>query len=364
MILEKLNSLVVIHLYGALILLSFILIVNPFKVNVKANRWFGLAMFSLSTFWFEEVFKYSGIGAIYESVELLVQFIQFLVSPIIYISIILFTNPNSKFKVWDIKYLIIPSILLLLIQFNREKGLLFYFTIGLILSHALFYIIASYINLRKHKKNILTFSSSTNDIDLNWLEQVIISLLAMCVITIIYNICFVGSNPDFMVNTLFLLMVFRITFSSLKQKEIYPTNSVEREDILSINEQIEPIRKKVITDEELVEKKTLLNNLMKEQEPFLNSDLTLVKLADLIGLTSHQLSYVINTGFNENFFHYVNKYRVDKAKVLLTESSHQNITILGIGFDSGFSSKTVFNTTFKKFTGVTPSEFKKRSSTL
>ena len=325
-------------------------------------------MLTLSTFWLEEVFIYSGLSTTYEAIESWVKFIQFLVSPINFISIIHFTNPNFKFKVWDIKYLIIPGILLLLIwlqvSLNQEEGLLFYITIVLILSQALFYIIASYLNIRKHKKNILTFSSNTTDIDLNWLEQVIISLLAMCVITIIYNICFVGSNPDFFVNTLFLILIFRISFSSLKQKEIYPTNSADRKDILSINEHVEPIRKKVITDEELVEKKTLLNNLMKEQEPFLNSDLTLVKLADLIGLTSHQLSYVINTGFNENFFHYVNKYRVDKAKALLTESSHKNITILGIGFDSGFSSKTVFNTTFKKFTGVTPSEFKKRSSTL
>jgi AraC-like DNA-binding protein len=81
-------------------------------------------------------------------------------------------------------------------------------------------------------------------------------------------------------------------------------------------------------------------------------------------LTPHQLSYLINIGFNENFFLFVNKYRVERVKELLINKENDHLSILGIAFESGFSSKTAFNTTFKKFTQQTPSEYKKSRTTL
>jgi AraC-like DNA-binding protein len=103
---------------------------------------------------------------------------------------------------------------------------------------------------------------------------------------------------------------------------------------------------------------------MMIKKPYLDSELNLIKLAELLQMTPHQLSYIINNGFNENFFQYVNGYRVEKAKELLVEDEMNKLSILGIAFESGFNSKTSFNTTFKKFTGQTPSEFKTRSSGL
>jgi len=103
---------------------------------------------------------------------------------------------------------------------------------------------------------------------------------------------------------------------------------------------------------------------MDHQKPYLDSELNLIKLAELIGITPHQLSYIVNTGFNENFFQYINTYRVEKAKELLLQEEMNKLSVLGIAFESGFNSKTSFNTTFKKITGQTPTEFKKRSAAL
>src|SRR5690606_35792170 len=110
--------------------------------------------------------------------------------------------------------------------------------------------------------------------------------------------------------------------------------------------------------------KTRLTDAMQKQKPYLESDLNLIKLANLLSVSTHQLSYVINTGFNKNFFQYINEYRIEKAKKLLSDNTNDNLSILGIAFESGFNSKTSFNTTFKKMTGKTPSEFKKTSSNL
>jgi AraC-like DNA-binding protein len=74
------------------------------------------------------------------------------------------------------------------------------------------------------------------------------------------------------------------------------------------------------------------------------------------------MSYLINSGFGENFFQFINKYRVERAKELLNIDKLSKYSILGIAFESGFNSKTTFNTTFKKFTNQTPSEYLKRVS--
>ncbi|WP_051887248.1 helix-turn-helix domain-containing protein [Chryseobacterium piperi] len=92
--------------------------------------------------------------------------------------------------------------------------------------------------------------------------------------------------------------------------------------------------------------------------------LNVLKLSDIIQIDAHQLSYLLNTGFNENFFHFVNKYRVQHAKELLLDDSQKKLSMVGIAFESGFNSKTAFNTIFKKMTQMTPSEFKKKHPDL
>jgi AraC-like DNA-binding protein len=150
----------------------------------------------------------------------------------------------------------------------------------------------------------------------------------------------------------------------MKQKEIFPLDEEDRNDIIAINdgEHLTEMRRKIIPDEELATLKSQLNQLMQNQKPYLDSELNLIKLSQILNLTPHQLSYLINYGFNENFFHFINRYRVEKAKELLKAEKLNKYSILGIAYESGFNSKTSFNTTFKKMTNQTPSEFKKKSS--
>ncbi len=157
-----------------------------------------------------------------------------------------------------------------------------------------------------------------------------------------------------------------MAYYSLKQKEIYPLDKNQRSQLISINEegQIADTKRKIVSDENLAVIKNQLNVLMIEEKPYLDSELNLIKLANLVAVTPHQLSYVINTGFQKNFFEFVNKYRVEKAKELLINNENNHLSILGIAFESGFNSKTSFNTTFKKMESQTPSEFKKTGSNL
>jgi AraC-like DNA-binding protein len=99
-----------------------------------------------------------------------------------------------------------------------------------------------------------------------------------------------------------------------------------------------------------------LGQIMTDQKPFLRSDFSLPDLAQKLGTTVHTLSHTINEGLGKNFFEMVAEHRVIEAKKLLREQP--NIKVEEIAEQVGYNSKSSFNTMFKKFTGVTPSQFR------
>ena len=103
---------------------------------------------------------------------------------------------------------------------------------------------------------------------------------------------------------------------------------------------------------------------MEKEKIFQEPELTLQTLADKISIPSYQVSQAINDGLQKSFYDLVNGYRVEEAKRLLIDSKTSNYTILSVGFEAGFNSKTTFNTVFKKFTGLTPTEFRDKQREL
>jgi AraC-like DNA-binding protein len=102
-----------------------------------------------------------------------------------------------------------------------------------------------------------------------------------------------------------------------------------------------------------------LNTYINETQIYRKSGLSLKELASGIGVSERHLSQAINDQKGQNFFDFVNYYRVEHAKRLLTQNNDNKRTMFDIFWESGFNSKTTFNNTFKKFTGITPSEFQK-----
>ncbi len=101
-----------------------------------------------------------------------------------------------------------------------------------------------------------------------------------------------------------------------------------------------------------------VQNFMESNRPYLDSELTLPKLAEDLNVTTHHLSQVINEVHGKNFFNFINKYRVDEVKRKIQDPKYQNYTLLGIAFESGFNSKSAFNRVFKNITGTTPSTYR------
>jgi AraC-like DNA-binding protein len=104
-----------------------------------------------------------------------------------------------------------------------------------------------------------------------------------------------------------------------------------------------------------------LEELMRSEQAYLLSDLTLPRLARMLDCSVNHLSQVINAGFGRSFFDYVNRFRVERAKAMLCEADGQS-AVLNIAYSVGFNSNSAFYAAFKKYVGQTPAQFR-RSST-
>jgi adenylate cyclase len=120
------------------------------------------------------------------------------------------------------------------------------------------------------------------------------------------------------------------------------------------------IGKKILIDSEtsIIYKEKLLNYLT-DQKPYLETNLTLRLLADKIDIHPNQLSWLLNENIGQNFNTFINKYRIEAFKLNANNPKNTHLTIEALAYESGFNSKTVFNTYFKKETGLTPKQFLK-----
>ena len=102
-----------------------------------------------------------------------------------------------------------------------------------------------------------------------------------------------------------------------------------------------------------------LDRLLLDEKIFLDPDLSRDQIADRLGISSGYLSQIINTATSTNFTSYINQHRVEEVKRMMLDPEAQKYSLLAIGLEAGFKSKSAFYTTFKKQTGKTPAEFKK-----
>jgi AraC-like DNA-binding protein len=363
---------------GFYLLLAFIVAFNPRKVNIKANKWLALFLYSLGGVMLDAPF--TALKQYEHYPHLIGYHVIFilLIPPTLYLSILYFVNPTRIFQKRDYWHFFPTAFLLVLkIPFyleKKEEKLAslkmipdIYDTVEqiiLVIIPISVYWFLAYLKLKRHQRNVQLFASSIEAIDLSWLRNFLFGIIPLVLLVlnevlmlfpIIIQISFI----------LYALSAFYLTYFIIKQEEIFPKKSLEVLDIQSIIEENEQPteRKQLLTDSQLVVLKEQLKHIMEESKPYLESTLTLPKLANIMALNTHELSYLINVGFEDNFFGFVNHYRVEESKRILLSSKYQHLSLIGIAFEAGFNSKTAFYTAFKKIEGISPTEFQKLKST-
>jgi AraC-like DNA-binding protein len=219
--------------------------------------------------------------------------------------------------------------------------------------------------LKKHRTAIESEFSDLEGKTLRWLHvflHVFGGFLLLLVLTLV-----IAFHTDYYekIDTIVCLglsvTIFVLGYFGLRQDEIFsPATSLsdlQQGETVQVPSPNKTNGESAKPNEEQLQK---LQVHLETAKPYLNDALTLTELARQIGTTRNQLSFLINSVYGENFYSFVNKFRVEEVKRLITDPKNKNFTILSLAYEAGFPSKSSFHTIFKKFTGLTPAEYRSK----
>jgi AraC-like DNA-binding protein len=394
------NSFLACFISGASFLLSFLLFFHPFQQNIKANRWFGFFTFIIGCAFIGTYLILTETTASNNFLFKILNSLQFLLAPSFYISILYFVKPTKAFTKMDslhfLPFVIYTAAEIVWNPGNESISTFTLFTIdkntsvlvrNILPLIALVYLIQCYFILKKHKANLKRISSTIHQISLDWLVQFLYILLIIVFIWIndaLFGLPFITEATNFV----YAIAIFFLAYFSIQQKAIF---AFKEKDIVQISEvlEFEEYKTKISTPSVIAEStnhtdvdategsnakpklkrlsagqvadlSARLFSLMEHDKLFLNNELNLPTVAEKLGISIHEASFLINEAAQDNFYNFINKYRVEEAKKLLTSAKMEELNIVGIAFASGFNSKTTFNTTFKKVVGISPSQYSKQ----
>ncbi|WP_233636036.1 helix-turn-helix domain-containing protein [Hymenobacter setariae] len=297
-------------------------------------------------------------------------------APAFYLSVVQFTAPNRSWQ-WRDALHFLPWLSFLVLMLPALLGLgpvgmarlpggvwrTLVFAAPKV--QAIGYWLAAYLTLQQHQRQLLQLTAQPELVNLQWLKQVLWGLALL--VGLWLNELFFHLGWVLMLTPLgYLGAVFYLAYYALRQREVFAFPAPVRAEIQELWQEDVPQlpdlapsspKQARLSPSQVAYWQQQLSQLLETQKVYLEADLSLPTLAQRAGLSTHELSYVLNEGFGVNFFQFINAYRVAEAQRLLASAQHQHLSMVGIAFEAGFSSKTTFNTTFKKVTGLTPSQF-------
>jgi len=228
----------------------------------------------------------------------------------------------------------------------------FYGSCEFLLDVAMLILIAEYIfyaSSIRRRESVLDYMYSNPDAhSLKWLRTVTLLLIGWWIVRTIFTHASLVKWYD---SALYIYLTVLVLFSYIKVCGYgVPVRRDTREQI----ENTEWDRTSTEPDLSLPLQQSL-KKLLEDKEIFLKGDLTIDEVAMKLGITSHYLSIMLHNDMNTSFTKLINKYRVERAKFML-ETTNEKVAY--IGYSCGFNSQQVFNRTFAKATGHTPSQWR------
>ena len=267
-------------------------------------------------------------------------------------------------------FISIPILISILIDktiFNYLKPLLGYggsFFVNIRDTYLIIYLIFSLRLFSKYRKAMKSNYSNLTNSNFGWIRHLLIGSLIIISIDLTTGI-YEQISRDLSWNTGYITVIFMIIFIvylgyyGVNQSKILLPDFLINNDVSIKNQKEKSNNLSNVNTTELQELKVKLEKVLLEKKPYLDEDLTLSKLAQFVDVSDKKLSTFLNQYLNTTFYDLINKHRIEVVKEKLKSDKFENITLLGIAYESGFKSKTSFNRIFKKETGFSPSEYKK-----
>lgn len=239
------------------------------------------------------------------------------------------------------------------------------------------YTILALMRLLKYRRDLVNEFSSTERINFNWLLYLIVW------IAIIWIVIFV-SKEDKLIFGAAALFILWLGYFGIRQNRVFSHAMVASQASISSmasnpilekpqshladpveanlwtaapKEEMAKYQKSGLSDEDADRIHGQLRNLLDNQKPYTDPELTLTDLARLLNVHPNVLSQVINSREGKTFYDMVNERRTEEFMYKLSQPQRHQYTLMAIAYDCGFNSKASFNRNFKKYTGLTPSEY-------
>ena len=318
----------------------------------------------------------------YLNLEFSVVLIPMTFGPFMYLYTVYLVDSRAKFNKQDLFHFL-PFLLLTLVYFiflkdvvefrvvdyfSSDKYLWIRILYGLILfATVILYMVLTFQKLRAYRKEIdFNFSFSSKQLGLRWLN--VIPLVFTLFFTLYFTFGILNAVMVKVVVDVAMLSHFGLTFIAfmvsyfgLRQPSLLSSELIEIEEPINseadINVKKESLTKR-FSDHEIKLYSDNLNRIMIEDKIYLNPLLTLSDLAFKANIKKADLTHLLNKGMGKNFFTYVNEFRTDEVIRKFKSKDYSHYTIIAIAYESGFNSKSTFNSLFKEYTNQTPSQYR------
>lgn len=384
----------IILLLGATqgLFLTLLLLTKP--VNKKANRMLAFLIISYSAFIVETSVSGTEFAQRFPHILGLMAGVVFLNGPFHYLYALALTHPRASLSgkrllhfapfVFFYLYYLFPFYLqsgeykiafIKSVEVNGPTPGLIFFSWA-VLVQGLIYMSVTFRLLQNHAETIKNTFSSVEEINLRWLRIITSLTLVVWILGVIIEFLQIfGLNTPVQatVPISLTILIYVMGYLGLRQPEIFsssvdalPETAIQESEPSqatvvdeTVSDDVRKYERSGLTREMAQSLHDKLIHLMETQKPFTNSTLKLNHLAQMVATTPNYLSQVINEERQQNFYDFVNWYRIEEAKKMILDPSQKDMTLLSIAYEVGFNSKSAFNTAFKKHAEMTPSQFRK-----
>lgn len=220
------------------------------------------------------------------------------------------------------------------------------------------YSFLMYLEIKKYESTRNQNFSNFEHKNLGWLRFILIAHIIYYIFPISWGflIRFTNIDPDFQIARIaagsttiifYLSILWKVTTHS------DDTEAIEKKTYYN------KYKSSKLEEKEKKELRIRLRSYMQNDQPFLENNITLADISNALNTPTRQVSQVINEELSQNFYEFINYYRIEYAKNLLRSTVKSEMTIAQIMYASGFNSKSSFHTAFRKATNQTPSSFRK-----
>ena len=328
------------------------------SANKKANIFLGLFLWFISLNTFIDLIKYEMTEG--NIIDYILFVVSLFIAPLLYVYTYQTINRSYRkmlLYVFSPMFLVYVSVMFI----PESEGILLFVDVIQYIFEIILYILI----LKKIKEltsELNNFYSELENKRLSWIKTIIYISLAFILFETIEMILdldeeIVEPYLDSISILLAFIMVYWIAYNGFSQSEIFQA-SLFIPDSGNMSAPV-PVDSK-IKNEINVEEQSIFNEInakITKKKLYADSELNLRTLSESLQVKEKELSRIINVYAETNFYHFINAFRVQEFKRLIQTPRAQQLSILGLAQEAGFSSKSTFYNTFKKLEGMTPKQY-------